>query len=177
MENVCAVPGELMDHITRGKEPAEFSPVFRQKTGTLQALSTSLMGRECGSWVQTPKKRKGLEGRLQLSLKSLLRMLAQPTHQRVITKPLTPCPTTQKSWRRSTSRFIFLKKGWGEDIPLFKVRVALPGSEDNMKAKNNRDTPGCRLPGPGVNIHAISLGAKAELRMPNNLCAHVPEIP
>lgn len=28
VENVCAAPGELMDHITRGEEPVAFSPVF-----------------------------------------------------------------------------------------------------------------------------------------------------
>lgn len=44
MENVCAVPGELTDHITRGEEPVELSPVFRQETGTLEAPSPSSDG-------------------------------------------------------------------------------------------------------------------------------------
>lgn len=44
MENVCVVPGELMDHITRGEEPEEFNPVFKQETGTPKAPSPSSDG-------------------------------------------------------------------------------------------------------------------------------------
>lgn len=57
------------------------------------------------------------------------------------------------------------------DLTLFKVRVALPGFEDNVKAKNNGDIARVQAPRAWWNIHTTSLGTKAELRAPNNLCS------
>lgn len=45
-----------------------------------------------------------------------------------------------------------------------------------MKAKN-RDTVRVKAPRAWCERMYISLGTEAELRMPNNLCTHVPETP
>lgn len=100
MENVCAVPGELVDHITRGKEPWSSALSLDRKLGTLlqKHLRHHLIGGESVEAGVQPQRRekKHLEGSPQISLKSLLRTLAQPRGQCVITKPLPPWPNPEK---------------------------------------------------------------------------------
>lgn len=66
MENVCAVPGELVDHITRGKEPWRSALSLDRKLGTLlqKHLRHHLIGGESvEAGVQPQRREKKTPGR------------------------------------------------------------------------------------------------------------------
>lgn len=107
-----------------------------------------------GVWKLGPaQKNKRKPGREASELpKALARDAAQPRHQCVITKALT---LPESRWRLPISHLTFLKRGWRADLPGFKVHVALPGSEDNVKAKNHGDPARVRVPRPWCE-HALA---------------------